>query len=119
MECETMRIMKLTNKDGLHPLKFIVPRKSDAFQDDIFPPAASATPAHSCAEWFQGSSKAPLTMKLDPKSMSSNGGPASPKKAAFKTVPILSKEVASLKKHVQYLEGKLTEAGVAFDPFSG
>lgn len=37
MECETARILKVTNNDGIHPLSWVVPRKSDAFQDDIFP----------------------------------------------------------------------------------
>jgi coronin-1B/1C/6 len=116
MACETMRIMKLTNKEGLHPLSFTVPRKSDAFQDDIFPPAPAPTPAHTFTEWKGGSSKLPLTMKLDPKSMASGGGSSSgaTKKAAFKTVPMLSKEVNSLKDHIKYLEGKLKGAKIDF-----
>jgi coronin-1B/1C/6 len=118
MGCETMRIMKLTNQDGIHPLHFTVPRKSDAFQDDIFPPCPGTTPAHTCAEWMAGSSKLPIKMKLDPKSMSSGDGSSSPKKAAFKTVPVLSKEVASLKKHVNYLESKLNEASIEFNAMS-
>lgn len=117
MACETMKIMKLTNKDGIHPLSFVVPRKSDAFQDDIFPPAPAPIPAHSFAEWKSGSSKLPTTMALDPQSMSSKvGAPSSPKKTAFKTVPMLSKEVASLKDHIKYLEGKLKDAKVDFKP---
>ena len=120
MACETMRIMKLTNKDGIHPLSFTVPRKSDAFQDDIFPPAPAPIPAHTLAEWKAGSSKPPITMKLDPQSMASGGGASSPaKKQAFKTVPMLSKEVASLKDHVKYLEGKLKDAKIDFNSYSG
>ena len=114
MGCETVRIMKITNSDGIHPLQFIVPRKSDAFQDDIFPPAPAPTPAHTCAEWVSGSSKLPVTMKLDPKSLEAAGGSASPKKKAFKTVASLSKDVVALKKHIAYLEGKLSEASVGF-----
>lgn len=118
MACETMRILKLTNKDGIHPLSFTVPRKSDAFQDDIFPPAPAPTPAHTFAQWKGGSSKLPLTMKLDPSSMAkSSGGSGSSGGAAktkIKSVPMLSKEVASLKKHIQYLEGKLTDASISF-----
>jgi coronin-1B/1C/6 len=114
MGCETARIIKLTNTDGIHPLQFIVPRKSDAFQDDIFPPAPAPTPAHSFSEWMAGSSKLPLTMKLDPQSLESSGGPASPKKTSFKTVGSLSKEVASLKQHIKYLEGMLKQAGLEY-----
>jgi coronin-1B/1C/6 len=116
MGCETALIMKITNSDGIHPLHFIVPRKSDAFQDDIYPPAPAPTPAHTCAEWAGGSSKLPVTMKLDPASMESAGGPSSPKKAAFKTVGSLSKEVTALKKHIAQLEGKLSDANLEFNP---
>jgi len=117
MNCETTRIMKLTNKDGIHPLHFTVPRKSDAFQDDIFPPAAAPTPAHTFEEWFKGSSKSCVTMKLDPKSMSSGGAaaPGASKRASLVTVPMLSKEVNALKKHIEYLEGKLKEAKIDFN----
>jgi coronin-1B/1C/6 len=118
MDCETTRIMKLTNTDGIHPLHFTVPRKSDAFQDDIFPPAAAPTPAHTCEEWIKGSKKAPVTMKLDPKSMGTktpgaptNGG----KRVSLKSVPMLSKEVGGLKKHIEYLEGKLKASKIDFN----
>lgn len=120
MACETARILKLTNKDGIHPLQFTVPRKSDAFQDDIFPPAPAPTPAHSFAEWKAGSSKLPITMKLDPGSLAAGGGPSSPvKKRAFKTVPMLSKEVAAMQAHIKYLEGKLADANIDFKPMPG
>ena len=120
MSCETARVMKLTNTDGIHPLQFIVPRKSDAFQDDIFPPAPAPTPAHTFKEWMGGSSKIPLTMKLDPKSMSSNGssGGAPKKKAAFKTVGGLSKEVDALKSHVDYLESLLKKNSIQYKGMS-
>jgi coronin-1B/1C/6 len=108
--------MKLTNTDGIHPLQFIVPRKSDAFQDDIFPPAPAATPAHSCADWVKGSSKLPITMKLDPTSMASNGA-APVKKTAIKTVPMLTKECSKMKVHIKSLEKKLHDAGINFDAY--
>ncbi|KAG7356888.1 coronin like protein [Nitzschia inconspicua] len=118
MDCETTRILKLTNKDGIHPLRFIVPRKSDAFQDDIFPPAPAPTPAHTCAEWLKGSSKLPVTMKLDPQSMSAGGGSsAGAKKTAIKTVPMLTKELSKMKRHIQALEKKLKEGGISYDAY--
>lgn len=119
MSCETTRILKLTNTDGIHPLQFTVPRKSDAFQDDIFPPTAAPIPAHTCQEWLKGSSKLPKTMQLDPASMSGGGekkGPVAGKRISLMSVPTLSKEVDALKKHVEYLEGKLKAAKIAFDP---
>jgi len=113
--------MKLTNTDGIHPLKFTVPRKSDAFQDDIFPPAAAPTPAHTCSEWLGGSSKMPVTMELDPKSMAatgnSGGSGGNGKKTKLLTVPILSKENSKMKSHIQLLEKKLDEANIAYNAY--
>ena len=119
MGCETTRILKLTNTDGIHPLHFIVPRKSDAFQDDIFPPTAAPTAAHTCEQWVKGSSKKPITMKLDPKSMAESGaGGKGKKKATLVTVPMLTKEVESLKSHVEYLEKMLKDARIHFKPLA-
>mmetsp|Transcript_25307 Transcript_25307/g.70886 ORF Transcript_25307/g.70886 Transcript_25307/m.70886 type:complete len:365 (-) Transcript_25307:221-1315(-) len=111
MGCETARIMKITNTSGLHPLQFIVPRKSDAFQDDIFPDCPAPVPAHSCAEWIGGSTKLPVTMSLDPKN---NGGAKAAPKKTFMTVPQLKKECDELKKRVEYLEGKLKDSGISY-----
>ena len=36
MACETARLLKLT-ANSVEPLSFHVPRKSEAFQEDIFP----------------------------------------------------------------------------------
>ena len=119
MSCETVRLLKITNTDGIHPLKFIVPRKSEAFQDDIFPPAAAPTPAHTCAEWIGGSSKMPNTMALDPKSMAAAGvgGGANGKKTKLLTVPMLTKEAAKMKLHIESLEKKLKTNGIMFEPY--
>jgi coronin-1B/1C/6 len=111
MQHETCRLLKLTNNQGLHPLSFCVPRKSDAFQDDIFPEAPAATPAHSGEQWFGGSSKLPVTISLNP---AASGGQAV-KKKAFKTVTQLSKELGDANKRIESLEQKLTENGIAFD----
>jgi coronin-1B/1C/6 len=120
MKHETARILKVTNNAGVHPLRFEVPRKSDAFQDDIFPDTASTVPAHTCEEWVAGSSKEPETMSLAPgaaaaraaQNPSMNGGE---KKKAFKTVGQLSKELEQAKKRISYLESKLKEASIEFD----
>lgn len=119
MDCETVRLLKITNTDGIHPLKFIVPRKSDAFQDDLFPPTASPTPSHTCAEWVGGSSKMPNTMALDPKSMAAAGvgGGANGKKTKLLTVPMLTKEAAKMKAHIESLEKKLKTNGISYDSY--
>ena len=54
---ETARLLKLTNNQGVMPLQFIVPRKSDAIQDDVFPECLAPTPAHTGEQFFAGSSQ--------------------------------------------------------------
>jgi len=119
MGCETVRLLKITNTDGIHPLKFIVPRKSEAFQDDIFPPTVAPTPAHTCTQWIGGSSKMPNTMALDPKSMAANGvgGGANGKKTKLLTVPMLTKAAAKMKIHIESLEKKLKTNGISYDSY--
>lgn len=109
---ETARILKVTNNDGVHPLSFQVPRKSDAFQDDIFPDCKSAVPAHSAEQWFNGSSKMPQRMSLNPVLQN---GKSNHNKKKFKTVATLSKELDEANSRIAYLEKLLKEHNVAFE----
>ncbi|KAG5636791.1 hypothetical protein H0H81_006844 [Sphagnurus paluster] len=52
-ECEIARAYKV-HGSSIEPIGFIVPRKADSFQSDIFPPAASSEPSLSAAEFFSG-----------------------------------------------------------------
>eukprot|EP00567_Pseudictyota_dubia_P003711 CAMPEP_0197444788 /NCGR_PEP_ID=MMETSP1175-20131217/10177_1 /TAXON_ID=1003142 /ORGANISM="Triceratium dubium, Strain CCMP147" /LENGTH=450 /DNA_ID=CAMNT_0042975641 /DNA_START=93 /DNA_END=1445 /DNA_ORIENTATION=- len=112
MGCETARLLKLTNNKGIHPLSFIVPRKSEAFQDDIFPDCPSTKPAHSADEWAAGSSKPPETMSLNPKERQNENGGGTKKK--FRTMATVTKELDEAKERIAYLEQKLTEANISF-----
>jgi coronin-1B/1C/6 len=109
MKCETARILKLTPNDGVQPLSFIVPRKSDAFQDDIFPDSAAGIAAHTADEWLGGSTKTPVLASLDP---SKGGGVAGAKKPAMKTMASVSAELAAANKRISELEAKLKAAGI-------
>lgn len=53
---EVVRLYKTVNDSIIEPISFIVPRKSDNFQDDIYPDAPSSKPALSAEEWFDGKS---------------------------------------------------------------
>ncbi|KAJ8583702.1 microtubule binding protein [Rhizopogon salebrosus TDB-379] len=59
-ECEIARAYKVSGT-SVEPIAFIVPRKADSFQSDIYPAAASSEPTLSASEFFAG--KAP-TVKL-------------------------------------------------------
>ncbi|KAJ6614138.1 hypothetical protein B0H10DRAFT_2046156 [Mycena sp. CBHHK59/15] len=52
-DCEIARAYKVYGS-SIEPIAFIVPRKADSFQSDIFPPAPSAEPSLSAAEFFTG-----------------------------------------------------------------
>jgi len=52
-DCEIARAYKV-HGSSIEPIAFIVPRKADSFQSDIFPPAPSIEPSLSAAEFFNG-----------------------------------------------------------------
>lgn len=91
----------------MQKLAFTVPRKSDAFQDDIFPDTAAPVAAHTCDEWMGGSKKDPVLMSVDPAKAGQNPGAT---KSTFKV-----KSVASLEKRVAYLEGLLKNANITYE----
>jgi coronin-1B/1C/6 len=68
--CETARFVKLL-RDGVKIVSFLVPRKSDRFQDDLFPDTVAPNPATSAEEWFKGATPEPKRMSMDPEK---NGG---------------------------------------------
>lgn len=119
MKCETARLLKLTSS-SIEPLSFVVPRKSDAFQDDLFPPCASGTPAHTADEWQAGSDKAPLTMDMRPRSLA-GGDPvaaaalAAKKKKAFaplKSSKDLQRDLDTAMGRIALLEKVIKDSGL-------
>ncbi|KAI0737283.1 microtubule binding protein [Daedaleopsis nitida] len=63
-DCEIARALKVA-ANSIEAIAFIVPRKSDSFQSDIYPPAPSAEPALSAAEFFSGKTAPPKLVSLD------------------------------------------------------
>ncbi len=63
---EVVKVYKTVNDSIIEPISFIVPRKSDNFQDDIYPDAPSSKPALSAEEWFGGKSvDGPILFSLE------------------------------------------------------
>ena len=48
----------------IEPISFIVPRRAEVFQDDIYPPTIGLKPALSAAEWFGGKEGIPPKIDL-------------------------------------------------------
>ncbi|KAL4061949.1 microtubule binding protein [Scleroderma citrinum] len=59
-ECEIGRAYKVTGT-AVEAIAFIVPRKSECFQADIYPPVPSSEPSLTAAEFFAGKT-APLNL---------------------------------------------------------
>jgi len=122
VDVNTCEIVKLFRVQGtkLEPLSFKVPRKSDLFQEDIFPDCRSDEPSLNAEQWFKGESAKPKTKSLQggfKKSESAAAGATFTKKdhveAAGQETQVsevdLKKENAELKKRVAYLEAELAK----------
>uniref|UniRef100_A0A023GAS0 Putative actin-binding protein coronin n=1 Tax=Amblyomma triste TaxID=251400 RepID=A0A023GAS0_AMBTT len=63
--CEVFRFYKLHATRGLcEPISMIVPRKSEQFQDDLFPDTAAPTPALTADEWLSGKNRNPILISM-------------------------------------------------------
>lgn len=110
MGCEIARMLKLTSR-SVEPLSFIIPRKSEMFQDDIFPDCYAGTPSTTADEFFAGKDAKPNLMSLDPSKQGGGGGgaPGSPKKAFVPLKPAaqLQKELDVALARIKELEAQL------------
>lgn len=64
-ENEVMRAYKTVNDSHIEPIAFIVPRRAEAFQDDIYPPTVGLKPAMSSKEWFGGAEGLPPKISME------------------------------------------------------
>ena len=64
---EVMRAYKTVNDSYIEPVSFIVPRRAESFQSDVYPPCTGTKPAMSSEEWFGG--KSALPPKIDMESL--------------------------------------------------
>lgn len=62
---EVMRAFKTVNDSYVEPISFIVPRRSETFQDDIYLPTVGLKPAMSSPEWFQGKTALPPKISME------------------------------------------------------
>ncbi|KAI2091384.1 Coronin-like protein crn1 [Ophidiomyces ophidiicola] len=60
---EVVRAFKTVNDTYIEPISFIVPRRAEVFQDDIYPPTTGLKAAVSSSDWFVG--KDGLPPKID------------------------------------------------------
>ncbi|WKX91531.1 hypothetical protein Q1695_009955 [Nippostrongylus brasiliensis] len=73
---EVMRVYRLYPQSLLiQPLSFIVPRRSDQFHPDLYPPTRGPTPAVSLPEWRAGLDVAPVQLQLRPGQLNTTSKP--------------------------------------------
>ncbi|NXJ86780.1 COR2A protein, partial [Trogon melanurus] len=74
--CEIFRFYKLIPaKSLIEPISMIVPRRSESYQEDIYPLTTGAQPALTAQEWLSGVNKGPLLVSLRPGSGTVNSLP--------------------------------------------
>ncbi|KAK3510083.1 hypothetical protein QTP70_026813 [Hemibagrus guttatus] len=83
--CEVFRFYKLVTLKGLiEPISMIVPRRSETYQEDIYPMTPGTEPALSADEWLSGINRGPVLMSL-------KEGYSRPSKLVFKA-PVKEKK---------------------------
>jgi len=115
--CEIVRLIKLAGSMA-EPISFQVPRKSDQFQDDLYPDTASPEPVLSASEWFSGKNGKPKLVSLAP------GFVPKPVAADFNPTPVaaapsgpknekeLRDEYEKQKNRISYLEAELLKKDI-------
>jgi len=110
--CEVVSVLKACTT-YVEPIHFVVPRKSELFQDDIFPDTPGPIPAMTANEWLGGANKPPVLVSLE-------GGFVPRDKSEFKPVTVVEvsvekpkteaeyrAEAEALNKRISYLEAEL------------
>ncbi|KAL5119251.1 Coronin-like protein crn1 [Pleosporales sp. CAS-2024a] len=64
-ENEVLRAFKTVNDTYIEPVSFIVPRRSEMFQSDIYPPTNGIRPGTTADEWFGGKTALPPKISLE------------------------------------------------------
>lgn len=62
--CEIARFYKLHTKGLCEVIPMTVPRKSELFQDDLYPDTAGDVPSLTAEEWFAGRNAPPILISL-------------------------------------------------------
>ncbi|GBG24767.1 Coronin-like protein [Hondaea fermentalgiana] len=110
---ELTRLFKLTS-NTVEPLSFICPRKSDLFQEDLYPDCYAGKPAMSADEFFAGKNKKPVLMSMDPSKRSDAPSRAAASHALKKqqSPQALQAEVDKLNAYVEKLTSLLESKGI-------
>lgn len=62
---EVLRCYKTVNDSYIQPISFVVPRRAEMFQSDIYPPTTGLKPGTTSEEWFIGQTALPPKISLE------------------------------------------------------
>jgi len=125
-ECEVARFLKVTAKNQVIPISMTVPRKSDLFQDDIFPDTYAGVPTQEAADFFAGKNSEPKLMSMEPEEGAIKQSEAPVVKTEFKKKEVekelegqeLKDAYEALKKKVAYLEAEILKKDLRIEELS-
>lgn len=114
--CEVAKFLKVTSKNMVVPIHMTVPRKSELFQDDIFPDCYAGVATNTAEGYFGGKDTAPelVSMEFEEGALKKSTAPVETnfqKKAPEKelTAKEIKEEWEALKKRVSFLEAELVK----------
>jgi len=121
-DCEIARLLKLGVKT-VEPISFQVPRKSDIFQDDLYPECFSGEYSLTSDEWLSGKNAEQKTRSLAPgfvqKKVANDFNPEKQAEDKPLSEKELKEEVEKLHKRVAYLEAELIKRDAKIKELSG
>jgi hypothetical protein len=103
--CEVDAFLKL-HPDKVERIAMTIPRKSDKFQDDLFPDAPAGIPGCSSDEWWAGSKATQVLASLNPADKKT-GAAAAPAAPRAKSAAELQMELNAANKRIADLEAEL------------
>jgi len=111
-ECEVVRFLKLGTK-LVEPISFQVPRKSDIFQEDLFPDCFSGEFSLTADQWLSGKDANPKTASLQggfvQKEKSNDFKPEKHSEEKHMSEKEMKDSIQNLTNRVSYLEAELVK----------
>jgi len=111
-DCEVTRMLKLTTST-VEPVRFVIPRKSELFQSDLFPDCRAPKAAIKADDFFHGKNAAPCTMSLNPKDRTDSPAQAAVTMSKVKSASEVQKELDAALKKIAELEDLLKKHNIA------
>jgi len=112
-DCEVTRMLKLTTST-IEPVRFVIPRKSELFQTDLFPDCRAPKASVGADAFFGGKNAAPLLMSMDPKNRTDAPAAAAVTMAKVKSSADVQKDLDAALKRIHELEELLKKNHIAF-----